>query len=280
MKRILPMIAVMIAFPARVLADDYIGRVPCNAANVDGLRNADHAAVVRFVNATRPQASAEIPSPNVVGEFGWANVGGGKSDFVVLLDFSERGFFNRLWIYHCGSAGDLNIQEIEGWEMGGFNKMVRDFNGDGKDELIIRTQLSSDWRPTSEMPAWPAVYRLENGEYVEASRDFPNYYDEKVLPELDKGILEAEARIPREPFQQETVAVLEMERNKILRVLGRDPAAGLNQAYQWMNSDDPQLMQCAIATFADIGGHEKEARELQQALPDAIKRKIESRGGG
>jgi len=46
-----------------------------------------------------------------------------------------------------------------------------------------------------------------------------------------------------------------------------------------MNSADPQLMQCAIATFSDIGGHEKQVSELRQALPAAIKHEMATRGG-
>jgi DNA-directed RNA polymerase specialized sigma subunit len=130
------------------------------------------------------------------------------------------------------------------------------------------------------MPAWPAVYRLKNGKYVEASRDFPSFYISEVLPQLNQQIHEAEARISREPFQQETVAVLEMEKNKILRVLGRDSSAGLQQAYEWMYSDDTQVLQCAIATFADIGGHETELRIARQALPAAELHQMESHKGG
>src|SRR5216683_1727642 len=155
-------------------------------------------------------------------------------------------------------------------------------NANGEDELIITRELGlgGSWSPLMGMPAWPAVYRLENGRYVEDSRDFPNYYDTKVLPQLDREIREAEARITEEPFQAETVAVAELTRDKILRVLGRNPVGGLNEAYQWMNSDNPTLMQCAIAAFGDIGGHEKEVCTLQQALPAAITHEIESRNGG
>jgi hypothetical protein len=152
--------------------------------------------------------------------------------------------------------------------MSNLKEMIKDLNGDGKDELIIAKQLASGglWQPLMAMPTWPAIYRLENGKYVDASRDFPSYYDNEVLPQLSQEISKAQAKIPREPFQEETVAVAEMTKAKILRVLNRDPVAGLNQAYEWMKSDDPQLRQCAIATFTDLGGHEKEERELQRAL--------------
>ncbi len=248
---------------------------------VPTLTSAERAAIAKFVNANRPRDVMEILPVDVVG-FGWARVGGGKSDFLVLFDFSGRGYSNRLWIYSRGSAGELKIQDIYGWKMGNFKEMVRDLNGNGEDELIITRELGlgGSWSPLMGMPAWPAVYRLENGRYVEDSRDFPSFYDNEILPRLNQEIGDAEARITREPFQAETVAVAEMTRDKILRVLGRNPVAGLNQAYQWMNSDNPILMQCAITTFADIGGHEKEVRALQKALPAAIKHGIEARKGG
>jgi hypothetical protein len=199
----------------------------------------------------------------------------------VLLDISGRGYANILLIYSKDRAGKVHSQEIDGWKMGNLKQMVRDLNGDGKDELIVQEEMGPKgvWFPLMNMPVWPAVYRLENGKYIEASRDFPNYYDTEVLPQASQGIREAKARMPREPFQQQTVAVAEMMTAKVLRVLGRDPVAGLNQAYQWMNSDDPQLMQCAIATFSDIGGHDKEVRELRHALPAAEMRQLQSHGG-
>jgi hypothetical protein len=250
------------------------------ANQVHTLSSSERAAIAKFVNANRPRDVMEILPVNV-GEFGWLRVGGGKSDFAVLIDESERGYFNELDIYSPGSADELKIQEIEGWEMGPFKKMVRDLNGDGVDELVIPKEFGGGtWQPTAGTPGWPAVYRLENGRYVEDSRDFPSFYDNEILPRLNQEIGDAEARITREPFQAATVAVAEMTRDKILRVLGRNPVAGLNHAYQWMNSNNPILMQCAMATFGDIGGHEKEVRTLQQALPAAVTHEIETRNGG
>ncbi len=281
MRKSLLSILFLVALGATASARDYEGRVRWSQANVDALHRADRAAVFKFINDTRPQGSFPLPSPISVGEFGWLKVGGGKSDFAVLIDESERGYFNKLDIYSRASGDGLKIQEIEGWEMGPFKKTVRDLNGDGVDELVIPKEFGGGtWQPTAATPGWPAVYRLENGRYVEDSRDFPSFYDNEVLPRLDQEIRDAEVRITLEPFQAETVAVAEATRNKILRVLGRNPVAGLDQAYQWMNSDDPQVMQCAIVTFADIGGHEKEVRTLRTALPAAITHEIESRKGG
>jgi hypothetical protein len=57
-----------------------------------------------------------------------------------------------------------------------------------------------------------------------------------------------------------------MERDKILRMLGRDPTAGLQQAREWAASSDPDLIDDASIVFRDIGGHEDEARAADAAL--------------
>lgn len=237
---------------------------------------ADKKAVFQFVNDNLPRGGTPLPSPVYVRDFGWFEVGYGKSDFAVLIDEGATGY-NELWIYRRSGSRGARIQEIDGWAMGPFKQMVRDLNGDGRDELIISTSIvpTCCWRPIVGTPTWPAVYRLENGKYVEDSRDFPNYYDWEVLPRLDKEIARAE-----KDGSQYALAVNTLVKDKILRVLGRNPVAGLNDAYQWMNSTDPQLMQCALFTFSDIGDHEKEVRELQQALPAAITHEIESHKGG
>ena len=251
------------------------------ASHANTLSSSDRAKVANFVNANLPPHWMEVPLYSVAESYR-AGAGGGNSEFFVLLDVSGRGYSNTLLVYSQDSAGKAEVQEIDGWKMANLKQMVRDLNGDGKDELIIPEEIGPGavWYPLMAMPTWPTVYRLENGKYVEASRDFPNYYDREVLPQLSEEGREAKARMSREPFQQETVAVAEMTKAKILRVLGRDPVAGLNQAYQWMNSDNPQLMQCAIATFSDIGGHERQVSELRQVLPAAVAHAIQAHKGG
>jgi hypothetical protein len=64
-----------------------------------------------------------------------------------------------------------------------------------------------------------------------------------------------------------------MEKDKILRVLGRNPAAGLSAACRWMNSQNEQVLQCAIETFRDIGGHEEEVNESEASYTRAACRR-------
>ena len=249
-----------------------IAEVPWDQAGIKDLKGSDKVVVLNLINATQPREWAAVSADNV-GEFGWVQAGGSKYNLAVLLDFSGRGLFNELRIYSRSSPGNVDFQDLHGWRMNNLSNVARDLGGNGSDDFIIPTEIASpgSWVPTMATPTWPAVYRLENGKYAEASRDFPNFYDTQILPKLDSEIRKAPNR--------EYVATLTLEKYKILRVLGRNPAAGLDEAFNWMKSDDPQLMQCAIATFADIGGYNKQVRALQQKLPAAITREMATRKG-
>lgn len=75
-----------------------------------------------------------------------------------------------------------------------------------------------------------------------------------------QGIMSREEKTALDDLEQ--LARVEIERDKILRVLGRDPKAGEGSAYDWMNSNDPELREDAAVVFADIGGHDRELRAL------------------
>jgi hypothetical protein len=144
-------------------------------------------------------------------------------------------------------------------------------NGDGVPEVISLASLSHDPPPqrTRFIPGgvWPQVYRLRDGKYVEASRDFPGLYDKTVFPLINKAI----AKAPEEQSPARYLAALTMCRDKILRVLGRDPNAGLAKAREWMSSPDPVLVDDARVVFIDIGGHDDEANAAKLATERASK---------
>jgi hypothetical protein len=190
---------------------------------------------------------------------------------VTTLDVNARAYFNAVVIFSRDSSGKVTSAEIRGSEIRDLGRVVRDLNGDGKHELIIPTQLTE--YSSAETVTWPAVYRLENGKYVEVSRDFPHFYDQDVLPEVKKPISGYQAGAgPPNPARQYALTELIMRRNQILRVLGRDPAAGLQDAREWMKSGDPRFLQAAAATFQSIGGHEDELRAATEAWERARER--------
>jgi hypothetical protein len=199
-----------------------------------------------------------------VGGFGWYDLNrNSQYQLIVTEDLSGRAFFDYLAIYEQNSSGTASLRQwIEGDQLGtDLGKIVRDIDGDGEIELVIPTTLVS--YGTGATITWPAVYRLEKGKYVEASRDFPGFYEDEVMPKLQERINQYQGKPG--VGTPDAVAGLTMVQDKILRVLGRDPTAGLQRVYEWMNSDDPILLQDAAATFQSVGGHEREMRAASDA---------------
>lgn len=273
--RTIAVIAVALALAGTALAGD-VGNLPWNQGNIRTLRSLDKAEIFQLI--TGGHADRAFTEKNI-WEFGW-------------YDLADNGEYELLY---TGSTGPCcvwlgilsrNATVASGQafhNVGTLKDTVRDLKGDGRKELIIWKDLAQPgtWVPAAQTPRWPSVYRLNHGKYVESSRDFPNYYDREVLPALNKQITDLggqTAAYQSAPGLQTRLAIAITEKDKILRALGRDPVAGLNHAYRWMSSRNPQVLQCAIAIFQDIGGHQQEVHELETALPAAFK-EADSRKG-
>jgi hypothetical protein len=274
-------LAVIVAaiLPAAAFCAD-IGKIPWTEANVETLRAFDKAAIVRFINAL---GGADTDTPlfpaNTIEEFSWIDLAGDGRYALVLIEL-PGSCCSDLIIYQQDASGHINSQLLEG--AGRLSNTIRDVNGDGKKELIIPPPaLHPDWESFGAVTeiTWPRVYRLENGKYVEASHDFASYYDAEVLPPIENAISEARFRLAHGPigkkpdqrwmrYMGHKIAGLTMERDQILRMIGRDPDAGLEQARDWMNSLDATLVQDAITVFKNIGRHESDVRAATDRLKE------------
>ena len=103
--------------------------------------------------------------------------------------------------------------------------------------------------------------------YVEASRDFAKFYDTQVLPEINSDIAKetARSRLQCRPVRL-AAGGLHVTRDKILRVIGRDPTAGEQQAREWIRSQDPDLVGDAITVLDDMGDHEEDLLAAKREL--------------
>jgi len=234
-----------------------IAMLDWNRSNLKTLRSLDKAALAQFLNGW-PENDLNQITPAQIEDFGWFDLAGdGKYERARTGSSRCCGFLNIYWQEAPGKFRYLSYRGASE----DLKDTIRDLNGDGKKELVLHAYVGSatDWG-ASPTPTYPEVYRLENGKYVEASRDFPNFYDDDVLPEVEKEI--AKSQNGSLPLH----AVQIMERDKILRMLGRDPTAGLEQARVWATSSDPDQIDDASIVFRDIGGHEDEARAADAAL--------------
>jgi hypothetical protein len=255
-----------------VIAAD-IAEMDWAQSNIDALRSFDKDAVVRLVNQVAGnEDSGDAATRDNIGEIAWVDLAGdGRVELLVTVAGS-RAFYNSLAVYMQDSSGKVSHQQqLTGWMISDLGKVVRDLDGDRRKELVIPIQFppGAYWG-AKPMAGWPVVYRLRNGTYVEASRDFPNFYDDEVLPQLQDRIKDTQKQIATGLKGEAQLAVLEMSRDKILRVLRRDPTAGLAKAREWANTDDPELLGDAIVVFRDIGGHEDELRAAELAGQRAL----------
>jgi hypothetical protein len=236
-----------------------------------------------------------------ISQFAWADLeGNGKYALVSAWDYG--GKVQTVSIFQQKAPGKIKKQSID---LDGYGheedltNAIRDLNGDGKKELTIDCGFGQG-RDMSETPLtqWPMVYRLQDGKYVEASREFPEFYDKEVLPPLDEKITALQKKVDSEsegvesgeavmkeyhwiqpeidehtsPEQaravedSERLALLQSLHNHILRMLGRDPTVEeAKEADLWMKSLNQILVGYAKDAFEEMGGHEAGRREAEQA---------------
>jgi len=196
-------------------------------SNLDVLRTFDKAAVEDFVNTM-----VDDGMHATVGEFAWIDLAGDERyELATRQDLSGRAYFDYLAVYWRSPAGKVTRDWIEGVDLPSLDKIVRDLDGDGKDELIVPSALDRhDPRGYPGYPArvWPKVYRLRNGHYVDASAEYAAFYDNEVLPTLEQAIEQARRDVSGKPGEgpaheaaQRQLLVLELARDKIAGLLGR-----------------------------------------------------------
>ena len=280
-----------------------LGDISWDQSNLETLRSFNEADVARFLEseveklAIEPLRLDESVTTDDVQEFTWANLfGGPQYQLVVVSTPLGSAGANFLVIYTRNSAGKINEETIKGQaiHLAGWKnrpyipKVIQDLDGDGKDELIIPAELGMGLYGAAPVAIWPQVYRLQNGTYVEASRDFAKFYDSQVLPILETGISNAreaaaeEARkMPGAPLKDRTARqmldTLIITRDKILRVIGRDPKAGEQQAREWVTGPDPDPF-FAMQVFEDMGDHEEDLEAAQRELEREVDAGLKAAG--
>lgn len=185
----------------------------------------------------------------------------GRADLIATIDSSGRGFFNHLLVLH-ENGEQLTVQEVDVWDMESLDGAVQDLDGDGRPELLLRKNLTP-YLGARPMAAWTAVFGFDGKQLVDRSVLFTQFYD-SVLSRIDRDIAASNTEIRRD--------VLSIERDKVLRVLGRSVDAGLTSALRLVGSEDPVRRIFALSVLSDIEGSESASalRSLSKDLDPEV----------
>ncbi len=185
------------------------------------------------------------------------------------MDFSGRALYNNLFIVKQ-IAGAYRRQNIDIYRAESFHDSlgssmsISDLDHDGTLELILPIALES-YRGASPTPVWTSIYKWEKNGYIEADDRFKDFYSGILLPNVDKKIEElTRGKSEAEQDLDERLMSIWVIKDKIIRLLGIDPQAGIQRAIKWTKSPNPKVRENAVITLSDIPG--VEATRLLEAL--------------
>jgi hypothetical protein len=292
------LVAIILALASVASSAQKIEDIPWNEAHIKQLRAAHKHAVFRFFDQQEdPDDDMQWNESSIFWNYAWYPAGAGK--YELAINSQSGPDIGYLTIYWQDGPGKSKSQAFasaadatDEWYWDEKGPDLVDANGAGATEVVYLDDL--DYHPppqrTKFIPGgmWPRVFRFRDGKFVEASRDFAAFYDKTIFPLIDKAMAKAQQDFKDEQTSvvapnidpnawrndtrrqlERTLAGIIMCRDKILRVLGRDPNAGLAQAREWMTSPDPVMVDNARVVFQDIGGHDKEVQAAKLATERA-----------
>lgn len=256
-----PLIALLVAFG--ILAAIGVGFA---APPVAGLRQfGERSAVDAYLRAHAGEAYEDA----TLGDYRILDLDNdGRADLIATVDYSGRRFFNHLLVLH-DDGERLTVQVVDAWNIESLDGAVQDLDGDGRVEILLRQSLSP-YLGAKPMAGWTAVFRFEGGHLVDQSERFPQFYDKRILVPIERelAVSEGDSKIP---YGKD---LLTLERDKVLRVLGRVPAAGLDWALSLARSEDPVRRIFALSVLAEVGG--SEATAVLKALGEDLDPQVAS----
>ncbi|HTY55942.1 MAG TPA: hypothetical protein VMB26_12100 [Candidatus Binataceae bacterium] len=283
MKKLLMAFFCLLA-PASLASASDIAGVAWTQNNLAILRSFTKADVAKFINSGLVKTVGSFDGTNKtktldIQEFTWADLTGThRYQLVVVLKSFNSYASNTMGIYHRDAAGKLgewwfqgmDIQ-LKGWPPPSYiPKAIQDLKGDGKEEIIIPIEFGRS-SGSAARSTWPRVYKQVNWRFVDASREVPSFYDKQVLPEYAREIAGAREQVAHAGDREDSAEAegrlvgLIMARDKVLRVIGRDPKAGEKQAHEWISGPDAHPLE-AIMVYRDLGDHDADIRAAMNEI--------------
>ena len=128
-----------------------------------------------------------------------------------------------------------------------------DLDGDGNFEIVTR-ELAGGYQGARTLPLyWYSLFRVKNSVPRDVSANYKAFYAERLLPYLEFiSDLAARPAGGSAGTAAEVLAKVRFLRAKYDRRIAGNPDAGLDEAVEWGNSDNPQLQMLAVELLRDI----------------------------
>lgn len=274
MKTILTWMLITAALP--VLADDLpLTQVPWT-------EGPDGVAAQQF----SPEAVARLIHDVTRGEYvegkaeGYRFVdldGNGALELVAWVDLSGRGH-GRLFVISRTAAGYAHTSVPAAYV--DFPTVIRDVDGDGRMEIVLRRGLTpyGGGHARAEVAT---VFVFGPQGLADRSTAFHAFYEGVELPRISAALESARTRTADGDVA--AADALEVERDKILRIIGGDANAGLKLAQEWSADARPRRREWAAVILGDIATPEARqvlgllAADSDRGVAEAARRAVENR---
>ena len=188
------------------------------------------------------------PHYYTVGDFRWIDVDhDGSPDLIATLSATPRLVYSQV-IVARHVATTFDVERIDVLDMESLAGAVRDLNGDGSVELIVRTEYASG--SGQNLVPWSVVHGWSGDQFVDVSEQFPEVYEAQLAAAQDEVLqCEARANLNPTPLHVEQLAGTQMILDRLLRATNRDREAPIRRAEGWATSPNRVVRIFAIAVF-------------------------------
>jgi hypothetical protein len=190
---------------------------------------------------------SKMDFPTRVAEFGFFDLAGNGKLELVALDNGDRGRTLIIVVFRKASAFGVDYLDTPG--VRSLKSLVVTARPGPLRQLLVPQTLSSHFGQRAPPGIWTMIYTWSGSKLVDSTASYLDYYRGTIEPALRQVMLDRQKQGPNTP----EALVAKVEFDKVRRVTGEDPQAGLNDALIWASSANPLHRLFAVAVIDDIG---------------------------
>lgn len=182
---------------------------------------------------------------------------------LISVDYTGRGFCHHVLRIRLTGTPTV-LQSFESYAVDNVASIVRSNPQSGQVEIVLPRPISDNEGAARCVAVVPSVLRCNGLSCTDTGGEDVQFF----LDQVDQR----EQALARLTGSDEELAsgkreCLTIERDKLLRMSGNNPRAGIAQADEWLESRDPLLRRKALSVYEDVGDEESK-RKLRRLAND------------